>query len=351
MKHPGEFLQDKLNTNEMTRKELAARTGVTEKHICTVINGERGISTAFARKLGYVFEDAGYWLKRQAEFDEEQLHIQEENSITEDEIAILKPLHDIVSYFIECGYMHNNCGPISKVMQLRVLLNISNLTLISKITYNAAYRAQLSDNIKIEPHVLFAWQRLCEKKTENITLSNNLDVNLLRLKLPDIKSMMFGNINTGIRTLQDLFAECGIKFQVVKNFRGAPVQGFIKKTSDDKIILCLTIRRKRADTFWFTLFHEIAHLLNGDYNNRFVDFDSVQNEQEKSADKFASDLLINPDKYREFILNTQNITWDDIEQFASSVKVKPFIVLGRLQNDKILDWSDYADKVVKYSWA
>ena len=351
MKHPGEILQDKLNTNEMTRKELAARTGVTEKHICTVINGERGISTAFARKLGYVFEDAGYWLKRQTEFDEEQLHIQEENSITEDEIAILNPLHDIMSYFIECGYMHNNCGPISKVMQLRVLLNISDLTLIPKITYNAAYRAQLSDNIRIEPHVLFAWQRLCEKKTENITLSNNLDINLLRLKLQDIKAMMFGDINTGIRKLQDLFAECGIKFQVVKNFRGAPVQGFIKKISDEKIILCLTIRRKRADTFWFTLFHEIAHLLNGDYNNRFVDFDSVQNEQEESADKFASDLLINPDKYREFILNTQNITWDDIEQFASSVKVKPFIVLGRLQNDKILDWSDYADKVVKYSWA
>ena len=63
MKEPGEVLQEKLNENGMSRKELAIRTGSTEKHICTVINGDRSISAAFARKLGYVFEDASFWRK------------------------------------------------------------------------------------------------------------------------------------------------------------------------------------------------------------------------------------------------------------------------------------------------
>lgn len=351
MSHPGEVLQEKLNDYGMSRKELAIRTGVTEKHICTVINGNKGISVAFARKLGYVFGDASEWMKLQSEYDAKQIEIQETNNITKEEMNLLKPLHEIVSYFIECGYIRNDCGDASKVMQLRDFLQISDLTLIPNITYNAAYRAQLTENVKVDPYVLFAWQRLCEKQTENICLNKALDKELLRNNVERIKSLMFNGISKGVQEIQNILAECGIAFQVVKNFRGAPVQGFIKETSDKRIILCLTIRGKRADRFWFTLFHEIAHILNGDYKNRFVDFDSVQNEKEHAADLFASNTLISPDVYHEFVLSDDCTSWDKIEDFAKKVGVKPFIVLGRLQNDGILDWSDYSNKVVKYDWA
>lgn len=123
-------------------------------------------------------------------------------------------MHEIIEYFIKRNYMHNNCGDVSKVLQLRTLLNVCNLTLIPSITYNAAYRAQLSDNIKVDPYVLFAWQKLCEKETEDIQIANNLDAELLENNLFNIKDFMFGNINNGIKDLQKPFAECGIAFQV-----------------------------------------------------------------------------------------------------------------------------------------
>ena len=351
MEHPGIVLENELSKSDMSRKELSIRTGVTEKHICTVINGDRDISAGFARKLGYVFHDAAYWLKLQNKYDEDQLRIKEENDITSEELAVLKPLHDIMSHFIERGYMHNNCGDISKVMQLRELLGVSDLTAIPKITYNAAYRAQLSENVKVDPYVLFAWQRLCEKETENISVVSALNIDLLLSNLSEIKAQMFGDINEGIHTMQDLFSKCGIAFQIVKNFRGAPVQGFIKESSDGRLILCLTIRGKRADRFWFTLFHEIAHILNGDNKTRFVDFDSVQNSAEIKADLFAGNELIDPDLYREFLHTGDCFSWTGIESFAEKAHVQPYIVLGRLQNDGILDWSDYSDKLVKYEWA
>lgn len=351
MKQPGEVLQQKLNESGMSRKELAIRTGVTEKHICTVINGDRAISAAFARKLGYVFPSSADWMKLQSEFDEEQLRIREENSITPEEIAILKPLHEIMTYFIQNGYMHNNCGESSKVMQLRDFLQISDLKLIPQITYNAAYRAQLTSNVKVDPYVLFAWQRLCEKETENIKVSKSVDKVALHDSIPHIKSLMFGNINDVIQELQQIFAKCGIAFQVVKNFRGAPVQGFIKEISENRLVLCLTIRGKRADRFWFTLFHEIAHVLNSDYKSRFVDFDSVQNKAEELADCYARDTLIPSDQYRTFISSEKCTSWESIIAFAEAVGVKPFVVLGRLQNDEYLDWTDYHDKVVRYEWA
>lgn len=351
MIHPGLLLQRELDQNRMSRKELAIRTGVTEKHICTVINGDRGISATFAKKLGYVFRDASYWLKLQSSYDAEQLRLAEENDITIDEREILKPLRDIITYFVERSYMHNNCGETSKVIQLRQLLGVSNLTFIPKISYNAAYRAQLSENVKVDPYVLFAWQKLCEKETENLSVSSTVNLALLRDSLDEIKDQMFGDINHGIHTLQSIFSKCGIAFQIVKNFRGAPVQGFIKETSEKRLILCLTIRRQRADTFWFTLFHEIAHILNGDFSIRFVDFESIQNAAENRADHFARSTLIDPLLYREFLSTGECLSWSGIESFAKKARVQPFIILGRLQNDGILDWSDYADKLVRYAWA
>lgn len=351
MKHPGLVLQEKLNSSGMSRRELALRTNVTEKHIGTIVNGDNGISNAFARKLGYVFENAGYWMNLQAEYDADQAHIQEENNISPEEISLLKPLHDITTYFVERNYIHNDCGDASKVMQLRELLQISDLTQIPKITYYAAYRAQLTRNVKVDPYVLFAWQRLCEKETESIMVRRSLNKDRLRDNLSLIKQQMFGDINKGIRELQGILSECGIAFQIVKNFRGAPVQGFIKETADERLILCLTIRGKRADRFWFTLFHEIAHILNGDYRTRFVDFDSVQSKIEQAADQYASDMLIPPQEYREFILSSDCTSWKRITAFAETVGVQPFVVLGRLQNDGYLDWSDYPDKVVRYEWA
>lgn len=351
MKHPGEVLQEKLNSSGMSRKELALRTNVTEKHIGTVVNGDKGISTAFARKLGYVFENARFWMNLQAEYDADQVRVQEEHDISQEEIDLLKPLHDIMAYFIVKGYLHNNCGNASKVVQLREFLQISDLTLIPKITYNTAYRAQLSNNVKVDPYVLFAWQRLCEKETESIIVRRSIDKNRLRNSLAQIKQQMFGDINNGIHGLQEIFAECGIAFQVVQNFRGAPVQGFIKETADGRLILCLTIRGKRADRFWFTLFHEIAHILNEDYKARFVDFDSVQGKAEQIADQYAGDMLIPPKEYRKFVLSKDCTSWNRITAFAEAVGVQPFVVLGRLQNDEYLDWSDYPGEVVRYEWA
>ena len=348
---PGEVLQSKLHESGISRKELAIRTGVTEKHICTVVNGDRSISTSFAKKLGYVFEDSEYWMNLQARYDTYQLQIQEMNAISKPEIDILKPLHDMIPYFIEMGYMHNNCGDASKVMQLRKLLGVSDLTQIPKITYNAAYRAQLTNNVKVDPYVLFAWQRLCEKETENLSVNSALDIDALRENISNIRAQMHSNINNGIQTLQGILANCGIVFQVVKNFRGAPVQGFIKETAEKRLILCLTIRGKRADRFWFTLFHEIGHIIHSDFQTRFVDFDSVHGKAEELADNYARDTLIPPEQYREFVASNDCTSWENIKAFAEAVDVEPFIVLGRLQNDELLEWSDYSNQVVRYEWA
>ena len=153
-----------------------------------------------------------------------------------------------------------------------------------------------------------------------------------------------------IDNLKNIFGDCGVSFEVVHHFRGAPVQGFIKQTENDRVILCLTIRGKQADRFWFSLFHEIGHLVNGDLNLRFVDFSSSNNEAEAKADTFARDAIIEPMLYKKWIATDRFHSLDDIKAFSHIAGVPYWITIGRLHNDEWLDWSYFAHETPAFEW-
>ncbi len=113
------------------------------------------------------------------------------------------------------------------------------------------------------------------------------------------------------------------------------MQGFIKKTEDGALILCMTLRQKFADIFWFTLFHEIAHVLNGDTKHEFIDFDSVSGEVESKADSMAGEFLIDSKEYKRFVAAEGYKRSSEIERFASTQNVKDYIVQGRLMKEKL----------------
>ena len=151
------------------------------------------------------------------------------------------------------------------------------------------------------------------------------------------------------KELKKIFAECGIAFDIVRHFSGAPVQGFVKKTENDHLLLCVTLRQAYADVFWFYLFHEIGHIIHGDTKNKFIDFEKVESEAENRADRFAANMLIPPTEFRRFV-QRRVFTYEAISDFAEQCEVKPFIVLGRLMKEGIIGWDSYADKRMKYVW-
>lgn len=360
--HPGKKIEQLLKEAGMTRKELATRTSVTEKHINTLISGERNITVSFAKKLAYIFhvcetnpndprENTKYWQSLQNDYDIFKIQEMEKNNVTPDEMSVLEHLTDVIPYMNKAKFLPENINNVDKILALRNLFKISDLSLIPKLpSKGAAFRTQLATNVKIDKFVLFSWQALCELTTNTKSVESKLDIDLLKSKLNDIKKLMFDNLNEGFQKLQKLFAQCGIAFNVVKHFRGAPVQGFIKQIDNNKLILCLTIRGGRADTFWFTLFHEIAHILNRDYESKFVDFDASDNEIELHADKWARDFLLPPETYREITSLNRKPTWNEISALSDRAGIQPYIVLGRLQKDGILEWSDYALKIQRYKW-
>ena len=78
--HPGKEIERLIQADGISRKELADRTGVTEKYVNELLAGENDITEGFARKLGKIFaaspegsanrsKDAKYWQGLQYDYD------------------------------------------------------------------------------------------------------------------------------------------------------------------------------------------------------------------------------------------------------------------------------------------
>ena len=348
--HPGETLTEVLDDREMSQKELAIRTGMTEKHVSTIVNGVKPISVTFAKKLEYALGiEANFWITLQSNYDREILEFEEVNNISEEEISVLINLKETIKYWSELGWIKKNDNPAAKVLDLRKIMGISDLTVIPNLAYTASYRAQVK-NTKVDPYVLFAWQRMCEVLTRDVEVAKEIDIEKLREKIPEIKQVMFMSVREIKKQLEKIFAECGIAFKIVKNFRGAPVQGFIKKREEDKLLFCMTIRNSFADIFWFTLFHEIAHIIHGDTKNKFIDFESVSGESELRADKFAREILIPLKDFKQFV-DQEDFSLESIKEFANKCDISSFIVIGRLMKEELIGWECYSNERIRYKWA
>lgn len=72
-------------------------------------------------------------------------------------------------------------------------------------------------------------------------------------------------------------------------------------------------------------------------------------EQEEAANRFAEDSLIPKGYYQEFVRQGE-FDLQSIKKFADKINRDPGIVLGRLQNDKKVDYNDYTMNSLRHKY-
>jgi HTH-type transcriptional regulator/antitoxin HigA len=347
--HPGETLGDVLTERGITQAELAARTGVTPAYVCNVISGKKDISAKFAFALEYALGvPKSFWINLQANYDAELLEANASETITDEERSARESLKDIVKYLRHRGKMPIREAVDASILSLRKALQISNIANLKGMVPEGALR--MSTKSKVDPYVMGAWIRLCQIAGENRNVTTKFDDGKVDELVTKVKAVMCNAGESVQKSLTELFANYGIDFSVVRNFRGAPVQGYISKKDDGTYQMVLTIRGSYADIFWFSLFHELGHIVNGDVNRsiKFIDYDENA-DIEIGANSFASTRLLDPVAYRNFV-DHGDFELEAIRAFATNQNVRPYIVIGRLQREKLLDYNRYSSEKVRYKW-
>ena len=104
-------------------------------------------------------------------------------------------------------------------------------------------------------------------------------------------------------------------------------------------VVALTLRYDRLDNFWFTLFHELAHVaLHLDKDDVEAFFDDLtacerKDKYESEADKLASETLIPENEWKSVRLSTKSLS-KTVLAFAEKLRISPAIPAGRIRFEK-----------------
>ena len=348
--HPGETLLELLDSYGMSQVELAQRIGYTPKHINEVCKGIKGITPDMAMRLSSVFAlSAAFWNSLQANYDSEYLELIAEETVTEEELTILKevPLAELVRYH----YVSEDITRSKRraVLGLRNFFRVSSLSFIPSVldSSGSAYRKGDGEISKIK---LATWVAMCLHEYK--PSPGKLDVGRLQSSMAELKAQILRyDVNEAIENFGRILAPCGIDFHVVHHLKGVPVQGYIRNMNG-RFLLSLTIRNKFADNFYFTFFHELGHVL-ANRNKKtfnFLDFEGQSDfASEKSADAFASSVLIGKSAFESFLAG--EISEESIRAFAKQQGVTASIVVGRLGHLDPSYYARFAFLRERYEWA
>jgi len=347
VRSPGEVLREMLAQNAWTQDELALIMGVSRVSVANVIAGRSGITPEMASLLAAAFaNDAAYWMQLDAQYRlgrispdtspvERRAHLfqiapirdmQRRGWIAEDtdvdsierelERFFGQPIHDRVPEFL-VATRKTSIGPT-----------------------NAAERAWCFEARRLAsifPVALFEPKKLPELATK-----------LRRLA-------MFAKET---RKVSKLLAEYGIRFVVVEPISGAKIDGAAFWMSEDAPVIAISIRFDRVDAFWFTLMHELAHIMHGDaysVDSNLVGENSLTATSssnlaviEQRANEKAASLLIDQEDLNSFIRRVGPLySKQRIIQFAHVTKVHPGIIIGQLQHRGEISYGANRDLLVK----
>jgi len=113
-------------------------------------------------------------------------------------------------------------------------------------------------------------------------------------------------------------------------------------------VIGMTLRRDTVDNFWFTLLHEVGHIvLHFRAGLRLGFFDDTENntvdEIEEEANSFASNMLVPEEKWRRTPARISKSP-DVIAKFAGELGIHPAIVFGRIQKER-KDYAFFSNKI------
>jgi addiction module HigA family antidote len=327
---PGVVLVEALEERSWSQAELARRTDRPLKTINEIVHGKAAITpdTAiqFERVMGI---PARLWLNL------ERMHAE---AVARDESR--RQLSKHISWL--------ECFPIAdlqkhdklprtrdKVELLEALLRFlgaSSPDAWERQWDSVQVALRRSPSLKPKSEALSAWLRWGELEAPKE--SRPFDATMLRAAIHAIRAMTTLDPVAFEQPLQDALMGAGVTLLLIPELSGARITGAARWLDGARAAIQLSLRHKRDDQFWFAVFHECGHLLEGIRRRTYVDLvgDPSGDPDEKRADEFARDALIERAAYEMFIA-ANRFDASAVKAFARDQSIAPGIVVGRLRRD------------------
>lgn len=344
--HPGEILEETLDARGIKKTEFAGRCGLSIKTVSQIINGKAPVSpeTAiqFERVLGV---SANIWNNLDAAYRLHRAKLANRKELRRKTAWAQKfP----VGQMIKDGWLENPANPTDLVGKLLSFFGVGTIEAWQDRFKSTQVAYRRSPAFKSSPEAVATWLRPSELLAENIEAAP-YDAAVFKTNLKRIAELTDKPPQEFEPTLKDLCAESGVALVLMPEFPKTRLSGATRWLAKDKALLILSLRHKSDDHFWFSFFHEAAHILLHGKKMLFVDeVKSVDTPEEHEANRFAANLLIPVRDFQQFVERGDCRSKKAILAFADQLGIAPGIVVGRMQHEEIIPFNWHADLKRKF---
>lgn len=335
---PGGTLKDVLEGRNMTQAELAERMGRTPKFVSELVQGKATLTQETALSLERVLDvPASFWNNRERHY-REALARQTEHAKLSEQTDWLKtfPIRDMVKqHFIE-----KRGDDVEQLKQVLDFFGVVSPDQWNAVWMNpqtkAAFRKSLT--FASEPGAVAAWLRNGELEARDIECEP-FDRQTFKDALRKIRALTTEPPPVFQKKMHDLCAEAGVALVFIPQVDRARISRATRWLASDKALIQMSLCYKTNDHFWFTFFHEAAHVLKHGKRDVFLEGsdDEAQQEKEEEANAFSADWLIPRKDFHAFV-EGGDLSRAAVLAFAEQQGIAPGIVVGQLQNCGALSW-------------
>lgn len=339
---PGDTVADLLEERGWSQQELAQRLDYSEKHVSQLINGKVPLTEDAATRLNSVLgAPVGFWLKREAQYREQLAKLDAERRFADwqDWLNDL-PVREMMKHgWIGKRRMDAGSKP-AIVEQCLAFFGVASPDGWRTRYGGLQHQFRRSREDQCDLGAIAAWLRMGEIAAEK-RIGPRYDEAKFVQTLKQMRGLSVLQPDEFGPRLDTLFRDSGVIFELVPAIPRSYVSGVARWLDVDRPLIQLSLFGKTNDKFWFTLFHEVAHILLHGKSRKsresvFLDDPTRQTStsvQEREANDWAGDWLIPPASAAELaLLKTKPVVRD----FAHRLGIHPGIVVGRLQHDGII---------------
>lgn len=345
---PGATVRAMMTTRAMLDGDVSARLDLTLDDLEDLIAGRTTIDPDLAQRLSEVFgPNAKFWLTRDTLYRQPRQPTPPD-ALSDQRSAFIArlPVSDMRKLGWISAYDRSNRDEIV----LRFFEDDYGDWRRNGRDIVEAVAFRTSPSHVADPAAVAAWLRQGVRRANDLECSS-WNPNGLEQSLGEIRALSREkNPSVFFPQLKKIGQRFGVAIVCVRTPSGCRASGATHFSAAGTPIIQLSFRYRSDDHFWFTLFHEIAHLILHRSSPLFVEgADYISGEEEVEADRFAQSALIRPD-YEEEML-TLGMNFKKVMRFARRAGVSAGIVVGQMQKRGMIRYDQLNFLKTRYDWS
>jgi HTH-type transcriptional regulator/antitoxin HigA len=334
---PGATLREVLAKAGMSQRDLARRTALTPKHINQLLSGAVPLSADVAERLSLVTGVAArLWNQLEADYRTVQTRAMQQHHL-EAEYAWVASMP--VAELVARGELPDEPSDrSSRARQLLSYFGVASSAAWREIWLQPNAALRQSTAFEADHAAVATWIRAGQHRARAADLAE-FDQSALRDLVPNLVSMTRLPATDALLRARQSLATVGVALVFAPEFAGSRLNGATTWAKPGLPAILLSGRGRRFDIVYFTLLHEIGHLLLHGRKETFVTDERPAGPvdiREKQADDFAREALLPSDLETELSRIT---TTAQIREFSDRTGIGVSIVAGRLCRDHSDRWS------------